>query len=117
MPDTGIEPVGLTPPDEGPTFGFKSRERLEDRTTRKPSSLWDRVKILILLLGIWGVFVLAATGDNPILPYSEAVREQAKSKWWLLALAAVEVVRQIHYLLSERSAAYHRFWTQRVFGA
>jgi cell division protease FtsH len=117
MPDTGIEPAGLAPPDEGPTFGFKSRERLEDRTTRKPTSFWDRIKILVLLVGIWGVFVLAATGDNPILPYSEALREQARTKWWLLALAGVEVLRQLHYLISERSAAYHRFWTQRFFGS
>ena len=116
MPDTSIEPVGLGPPDAGPTFGFKSRERVEDRTTRKPMSPWDRFKILFLLVGVWFVFVLAATGDNPILPFSAAIREQAKSKWWLLALAAVEVIRQIHYLICERSAAYHRFWSQRFFG-
>ena len=52
MPDTSIEPAGLAPPDEGPTFGFKSRERLEDRTTRKPMSLWDRVKMLVLAAGL-----------------------------------------------------------------
>src|SRR5947209_2278814 len=97
MPDTSIEPTGLAPPGEGPAFAFKSRERVEDRTTRKPMSLWDRIKILVLLLGVWFVFVLAMTGDNPILPFGEAIREQAKSKWWLLALAGLEVIRQIHY--------------------
>jgi ATP-dependent Zn protease len=116
MPDTSIEPAGLAPPDEGPTFGFTSRERVEDRTTRKPMGLWDRTKILVLLGGLWLVFVLAATGDNPILPFREAMREQARSKWWLLALGAFELVRQVHYLISERSAAYHRFWSQQVFG-
>jgi len=46
------------------------------------------------------VFVLAATGDNPILPFSQAMREQARSKWWLLALIGIEVIRQLHYSVS-----------------
>src|SRR3954453_10056326 len=113
----GLQPTGLAPPDTGPAaFGFKSRERIEDRTTRKPMSFWDRTKILILLAGLWFVFVLAATGDNPILPFTEAMREQARSKWWLLALIGIEVVRQIHYIVSERSERYHRFWSERFFG-
>ena len=76
MPDTSIEPAGLAPPDQGPTFGFKSRERLEDRTTRKPMSLWDRIKMLVLLVGLFFFFVLAETGDNPILPFGEAFDQQ-----------------------------------------
>ena len=116
MPDTSIEPAGLAPPDEGPTFGFKSRERLEDRTTRKPMSLWDRVKLLVLLVGLFTFFVLAETGDNPILPINEAIDQQLADKWWMVALFAIEVVRQIHYLISEKSAGYHRFWTVKVFG-
>src|SRR3954451_11820286 len=113
----GLQPTGLAPPAPGPAaFGFKSRERIEDRTTRKPMSFWDRTKILILLAGLWFVFVLAATGDNPILPFSQAMREQARSKWWLLALIGIEVIRQLHYIVSERSEAYHRFWSERFFG-
>lgn len=117
MPDTSIEPAGLAPPDEGPAFGFKSRERLEDRTTRRPMSLWDRVKIFVLLVGLFVFFVLAETGDNPILPFREAFRNQLASKWWIIALAGVEVLRQIHYRISEQSAPWHRFWTQHVFGS
>lgn len=117
MPDTSIEPAGLAPPDEGPTFGFKSRERLEDRTTRKPMGLWDRIKLLVLLVGLFLFFVLAETGDNPILPFGEAVDQQLADKWWLIALFALEFVRQIHYKISEHWAGWHRFWTQKVFGA
>lgn len=116
MPDTSIEPAGLAHPDGGPAFGFKSRERLEDRTTRKPMGLWDRVKLLVLLVGLFTFFVLAETGDNPILPVSEAIDQQLADKWWMVMLFAIEVVRQIHYKISEKSAVYHRFWTVMVFG-
>ncbi len=116
MPDTSIEPAGLAPPDQGPAFGFKSRERIEDRTTRKPVGLWDRIKLLVLLVGLFAFFVLAETGDNPILPMDEAIDQQLADKWWMAALFVIEVIRQIHYLISEKSAGYHRFWTVKVFG-
>ena len=111
--DTSDEPVGLAPP--GGPLRFESRVREEERTTRKPQTLWDRVKVLMWPLGAWLLFVLADMGANPILPFSEAVDRQLRAKWWLLALAALEILRQVHYLISERSAGYHQFWTQRVF--
>src|SRR5215213_7776457 len=116
MPDTSIEPAGLSPPDQGPAFAFKSRERLEDRTTRKPMSLWDRVRMLVLAVGLFFFFVLAETGDNPILPFREAFDHQLRTKWWLPVLVCIEIVRQLHYFISERSAAYHLFWSLKVFG-
>jgi cell division protease FtsH len=103
--------LGPTPPPR-----YRSRERDEDRRTRKPSGTWDRIKVLVLLLGLWSVLVWTAMADNPILPFRDAFREQLRSGAWLLVLAAIEVVRQVHYLISERSAAWHQFWTNRVFG-
>ncbi|HUQ62366.1 MAG TPA: AAA family ATPase [Acidimicrobiales bacterium] len=111
-PDSAIEPAGLTPPDQGP-IEFTSREREEDRATRKPMILWDRIKILLLLLVVWWFFVLAAMGDNPILSFDAAFDEEVRNKWWLLALIGIEVIRQTHYLISERSAKYHARWTKR----
>ena len=113
-PEPETTPVGLASPAEGP-MRFQSRIREEDRTTRKPMSLWDRTKILLLLGSTWVLFVMADMGANPILPFGDAVDRQARAKWWLLAAAAVEGLRQIHYMVAERSAPYHRFWTQRVF--
>jgi ATP-dependent Zn protease len=113
-PDTEITPPGLTPPDQGP-MTFKSREREEDRTTRKPMILWDRVKFLILLAGLWLFFVMAAMGGNPILSFDDAVDAERRSKWWLLALIGVELLRQLHYYVSERLPRYHAYWTKKVF--
>ncbi|GAA2562764.1 ATP-dependent metallopeptidase FtsH/Yme1/Tma family protein [Pseudonocardia hydrocarbonoxydans] len=100
-------PEGLTPPDEHPAPA---------RPTRKPHSLWDRVRLLLLFALAWFVVVWAAMADNPLLPFVEAMRLHVVESQWLLWLAGIEVVRQAHFLVSERSAAYHGFWTDRVFG-
>ncbi|MEO6713512.1 MAG: AAA family ATPase, partial [Mycobacteriales bacterium] len=89
----------------------------EERRTRKPLSFWDRSKFLILLTLLWFVLVWAAMADNPLLTFEDAAREQLRSASWVLVLAAIEVVRQIHFVVSERSRHYHGFWTNRVFGA
>jgi ATP-dependent Zn protease len=44
------------------------------------------------------------------------VRDQLRSGWFLLALASLEALRQVHYLISEHVAPWHRFWSQRFFG-
>ncbi|MEO7836742.1 MAG: AAA family ATPase [Acidimicrobiales bacterium] len=118
---TNGDPVGgLSWPEQGtgttPPPQYRSRQRDEDRLTRKPSTTWDRIKVLVLLVGLWSVMVWTAMADNPILPFRDALREQLRSGIWLLALAALEVLRQVHYLMSEHSAGWHRFWTKRVFG-
>ncbi|MFN2608481.1 MAG: AAA family ATPase [Acidimicrobiales bacterium] len=115
MPDTSPEPVGLASPDEGP-FRFKSRQRDEDRLTRKPAGFWDRIKILLLLVVVLVFLSLAKMGDNPLMPFRDAIVDQMRAKWWLVALVALEAVRQLHLFVTERSAGYYQFWAQRVFG-
>jgi len=82
---------------------------------RKHLPFWDRVKFL-LLFAVLFVFLVATELDNPLLPVSEAIRRTAETRWWLLALAGIEVLRQIHFLISEYWAGYNRFWVDRVFG-
>jgi cell division protease FtsH len=99
---------GLTPPDE-PPHGAQSR-------TRKPMALWDRLRLLLLVALAWLVVVWASMADNPLLPFVDAVRIQTVESQWLLWLAGVELIRQVHFFVSERWSRYHLFWTQRVFG-
>jgi cell division protease FtsH len=101
-------PEGLAPPGEPP--------RGDDRPTRKPLPLWDRVKFLLLLGVTWLLFVWAAMANNPILPFVDAVRLQLREASWIFVLMGLELVRQIHFLISEHWSGYHRFWTKRVFG-
>jgi cell division protease FtsH len=97
------------PPDGG-------RPRDEDRLTRKPMSLWDRVKFLLLLVLVWFILVWSVMANDPLVGFSDAMRIELRTGWWVFVLIGLEVIRQIHFLISEHSAAYHRFWTQTVFG-
>jgi len=78
--------------------------------------LWDRIKLVLLLSAAWVVLVWVAMANNPILSFPDAVRQQLRSQWWLLVLVGVEVVRQAHFLVSERSVAYHQHWVRRFAG-
>jgi cell division protease FtsH len=95
---------------------FTSRPRDDERSTRKPLPLWDRVKFLLLLTALFWFFVWGAMADNPLLPFVDALYDEAEAKWWLFLLAGIELARQAHYLISEHWAAYHQFWTNKVFG-
>ena len=54
--------------------------------------------------------------DNPLLPFSDAALIQLNDSQWLLWLAGLELLRQIHFFISEKSPGYHRFWSEKVFG-
>src|SRR4051812_31234440 len=77
------------------------------RSTRKPMFFWDRVKFVVLFVGTWWVVVWADMADNPLLGWRDAVRLAWSAKWWLELLVVVEVVRQLHYLVSEHWSRYH----------
>ncbi len=99
---------GLRPPDQGPDN--------RDKPTRPKLKLWDRIKFLLLFTVVFFLLVWASMADNPILPFVDALRMQVRSSAWLLVLAGVELLRQIHFLISEHWSGYYRFWTQKVFG-
>ena len=106
-------PPGVPPPPPPPPSG---RPRHEDRLTRKPMSIWDRIKFLLLLGLVWFILVWSAMANNPLVGFSDAMRIQVRTGWWVFVLIGLELLRQIHFLISEHSAGYHRFWTETVFG-
>ena len=96
-----------------------SRPRASERQTRAPAVLWDRIKLLVLLGMLWlaGLAVVWSTTVKPLDgPFTDAIRIAISDYWWLLALMAVEFLRQVHYFIEERSKGYYRFWQQPVFG-
>jgi ATP-dependent Zn protease len=99
-----------------PTREFVSRPRESERTTRRPLGWWDRIKFLLLFAGLFGFFIAAEMSDNPLLPFREAFDMTLSSKWWIVVLFGLEVLRQIHFFFCERSAGYYDFWRRHVFG-
>lgn len=89
-----------------------SRPRDTDRKTRIHLSFYDRVKFLLLFGITYLVLTWSSLAENPILSVEDALNETARSKRWLLALAAIEVVRQVHFILAELLAPYHGIWSK-----
>jgi cell division protease FtsH len=107
----GADPVTGLPildPETAPT--------LTTLTVRPRSNFWDRSKILLLLFALWWLLLWASMTNNPIEPFSDAARNQIVSMWWLEILFGLEVIRQVHYFVSERSARWNHFWADRAFG-
>ncbi|CAB4602363.1 MAG: AAA family ATPase [Actinobacteria bacterium] len=87
-----------------------SRPRDTDRKTRIRLSFYDRTKFLLLFALTFFVLAWASMADNPILSFSDAVKQTFESKIWLAVLAVIEIVRQLHFLLAELLAPYHGIW-------
>ena len=87
------------------------------KTTRRRADTWDRIKFLVIL----SVITTAVVGSQvqpPFVTVGAALREflNTTAGRVLGLLFLLEVIRQIHYFASERSAGYHRFWQEGVFG-
>jgi cell division protease FtsH len=104
-------------PNGPPSTEFESRPKDSERRTRKPLVFWDRAKVLLLLLGAWVVLTWSELAGNPILTLRDAVRDSVRANGWLLILAGLEVLRQVHYLIQEHAPGYYRFWNQTLFGS
>ncbi|MFI6292412.1 AAA family ATPase [Nonomuraea sp. NPDC050790] len=106
---TTIPHGGLRAPGSGPTD--------PDAVTRKKMRFWDRGKFLIGLLAAFLILTWKTMADfEGIIPFWDAMQYIGRAYPWIFWLLAAETVRQAHFLVSERSSGYHRFWSQRVFG-
>ena len=85
--------------------------------TRKPLVFWDRVKFLLLLVLLWLVLVWSDMANDPIIGFKDAAREQVTKSAWVLVLIGLELLRQLHFIVSEHWAGYHRFWSRGIFGS
>jgi len=101
-------------PDEMRSYAGRPRD--DERPTRKPLPIWDRVKFLLLLVLLWFVLVWSVMASDPLVGFVDAMRIEVTSGGWVFALIALELIRQVHFLISEHWAGYHRFWTKKFFG-
>jgi cell division protease FtsH len=82
---------------------------------RAHSSWWDRSRIFLALVAIWWLLLWTDLANNPIESFNTALHLQISSLWWVEALAALELVRQVHYLIAERSPRWYRIWSLGIF--
>src|ERR1700727_2770437 len=88
-----------------------SRPRAEDRLTRKRLPLWDRIKLLLMLGILWLVLVWTGVANGGPQKFdslfADAWRPEVRNARGLIVLIALEVLRQIHFLVSEHWAGYN----------
>jgi cell division protease FtsH len=114
-------PPTLPPPaPPGTTVtGVHQPAAVDDREPQKrPKAMfWDRIKVLVLIAVFLGLSAAYKRSQfEGLMSLGEAVEDQLRAKWWIVALAGLEVLRQIHYLIAERSTWWYRSWDDRVFG-
>jgi cell division protease FtsH len=102
-----------TPQPSKSALELRGRPKEEDIPTRKRMPWWDHVKWLILLAVVWLLLVFSLVGDNPLVGFLDAFRIEVRMGWWVFVLAGLEVLHQVHFIISERSARYHQFWKKR----
>ncbi len=84
--------------------------------TRKPMAWWDRIKVMLVLAIVFAFMVSAKTSDNPIMSVHDAIDITAREKRWLIWLMLVEVLRQLHYVVSEHWSDWNEYFGNRIFG-
>jgi cell division protease FtsH len=113
MTTASAEPAQQEPAQQSyrPTPAWKLKGR------RKPLTTWDRTKFLMLLTLLFGLLVWNEyLKIEPEGNWLDAANQIAATQVWILVLAVIEVLRQLHLRISELSSSYHGFWTQKVFG-
>jgi ATP-dependent Zn protease len=114
-PGSPPEDLGAQPPAE--PVAHRPVPAWKQRGTRKPLAWWDRTKFLLLFVILFGLLVWNEyLRIEPLGSWRDAVEQIATAQRWLIWLAGLELVRQLHFAISERSARYNEFWTNRVFG-
>jgi cell division protease FtsH len=116
MPARSKKPGAGAPSPGHPGHVHVERLRDSERPTRKPMAMWDRLKFLALLVLLWLVLVWSDMANNPVIGFVDAARQQVTMAAWVEVLIGLEVLRQLHFLVSEHWSGYHRLWSRGIFG-
>ena len=84
---------------------------------RRRSQTWDRLKFIVLILFLLAI-TLSSKVQAPFTTFEQAIGDAWNENFgrFLLIALPVEILRQLHYFVSEKWGAYNRFWADGVFG-
>ena len=84
---------------------------------RRRSPTWDRMKFIVLILLLLGVLVNTKV-TAPFTTFGQAVEDTWNETFGRVLMIALplELLRQIHYFVSEKRRRYNRFWMHSFFG-
>ena len=85
--------------------------------TRKRAAMFDRLRVL-LIIGLFLFILVSYQLSPPFIGWSEALDIALSTGIGVVfvGILAFEVLRQIHYYISEKWARYNSFWKEKVFG-
>ena len=94
-----------------------SEHKAIEADVRRRSETWDRLKFLVLITVFLG-FMLVGKINTPFTGFLDAVEETWASNFgrFLMIVFPIELLRQLHYFVSEKSARYNSIWADKVFG-
>lgn len=84
---------------------------------RRKMFFFDRIKVFVIVAIYFLIITSYEQSQIPLMSWGDAFRDQARAKWWLWIVVGLEVLRQIHVLVSERSARWNTWWQRRVWDA
>jgi cell division protease FtsH len=91
----------------------------DQRQHRRPQVLWDRTKFSVLFIVVWFLVVWYQMSQDPVLGFNDAAKQQLQLRSgvgrWFVLLLALEVIRQLYYLVTEHSRAAYSA-SNAVFG-
>ena len=99
----------LPAPSDAPTLSRRRRKRGIRKARpgcRRPLMVYDRLKVSLLLASVFVLLALLKMADNPLIGFADGVRMTFNSYGWILTLVSLDVIRQLHYFVAERSAKY-----------
>jgi ATP-dependent Zn protease len=86
-----------------------------DMQVRQKMSGWDRSKFLIVILGIFLFLTVNVLSQNPLMSVVDGIAHEMGAAWWLVGLFVIEGLRQVHYLIAERSPEWNTFFSKVLF--
>jgi ATP-dependent Zn protease len=93
----------------------KAKKKKINPNLRRPISTYDRVKVFMLLGIIYGVLVFTTLSENPLYTLTDAAKLALINNPWLVWVLGFEIIRQIHFILCEKSETYWRIWNKLIY--